>query len=820
MEPKNLKNITQDIGSIDLKSYLLKIISYWKLFLFSSIIALAFAKYKNMMNTSNYKIDTQITIKKNSGSALSSSTNISFNWGGASDIVESVKAQFKSRTHNEKVVSELQFYTNYLEKEKILFKYRFNDIYGYTPFKINVENAYQIQGKKIELVFLEDNKVQLTLRLAPEEKSCNSYNYNNHTSKKINLTESGYQQIFNISQKILTPFCDFSINILNRPILNKIYYISFSSFNQTVAKYRGIRITSLAKGTSLLNISLAGRNKKRLIEYLNKTVEILGIEEKNEKIRYAINTKKFIDSLFSIEEITLNKTESQLVKFKTSNSVKLSGKSKTAYQDILILESENKLLQENTDLLLRLKNNTLTNDLDIKNIPLFEIKNPGLQTSLTELINYLILKEKLLSNSVYPTHPEFIELENKINLSKAAIKSKIEALIVYNSEKSKRIARNKSDISRSVKDLPLKEYQLLQLEKSYALSENNYNLLKQKSYDAGAAIAANSSSIKTIDNAKDIGQGPLATKKSFNYLSAILLAIILPLIFITIIEVLDDNIYTVDQIEKIYSIPVLGIIGKNKKESNLVLLNDPKSSTAESYRAIRSNIPYLFNKDIANQKNKTILCTSSVGGEGKTVTSMNIASSYALSGKKTILLGFDLRKPKIHKDFTLSSNDGIVEYLIGKNTLTEVIQKTKVPNLDIMLTGTIPPNPSELILGDSTRDMISKLKEMYDYVIIDTPPIGLVSDGLDLMKYSDANIYVTRQAYTKKGMMRMVDQKYVNDEIKNIAFVLNDFVQSSKHGYRYGYGYGYGYGSYGYHSDDEIPLSTKIKNLFNKNKTS
>lgn len=814
MKSKNIKNITQDIGSIDLRSYLLKIVSYWKLFLFSILIAFAFAKYKNMMNTNNYKIDTQITINDNDNSALSSSTSISFNWGGASDMVESVKAQFKSRTHNEKVVQKLQFYTNYQEKEKILFKYKYNDIYGYTPFKIEVNNGFQLQGGKIKLNFLSDQEVKLTLELKPEQKTLNTYNYNTHTSKKINLEQSGYDKTFRVSETIKTPFCEFDIKTIKPTQRDKTYYISFSSFDGTVAKYQNLKISSLAKGTSLLNLTLEGGNKKRLIDYINKTVEVLGVEEKKEKIAYAVSTKKFIDSLFYIENKRLTTIEDQLIRFKTNNSIQLSSEGKVAYSDILALQTEQKNIKDNTEILLKLKNNTISNDIDIKNIPLVDIHNPGLQTSLAELINYLILKDKLLSNSVYPTHPDFIELGNKISIAKQNIRSRIDALILYNIEKSKKIKKNVREIKYSIKDLPLKEYQLLQLEKSYALSESNHNLLKQRSYDAGAAIAANSSSIKVIDKAKDIGQKPIASKSSFNYVAAILLAIILPLIFITIIEVLNDSIYTVDEIKRNYNIPVLGIIGKNRNKSNLVLLNDPKSSTAESYRAIRSSISYLFDQKTANHKNKTILCTSSVGGEGKTLTSMNIASSYALSGKKTILLGFDLRKPKIHKDFVLPHNLGIVEYLVGQNTLKEVTQSTIVPNLDILLTGTIPPNPSELILSDATKNMIIELKTNYDYVIIDTPPVGLVSDGFDLMEYADATIYITRQAYTKKGMIRMIDLKYSNNEVKNIAFVLNDFVQSS----RYGYGYGYGYGSYGYHSDEKESLSQKIKNIFTKNK--
>jgi len=821
MDSKNIKNITSEFGSIDIKSFLLKVLSYWKLFIVSILVALAIAKYKNMMGTQKYSINTLITINEDSNPMLSSNTNISFNWGGASDMVESVKAKIKSRTHNEKVVEKLEFYINYLEKKEILFKTKFKDIYGYTPFIINVNatKGDQIQNNKIELLFLTSNKVQITLDLGKEKRNFSTYNYFTHSSNHLTLDNSYYQAIFDLNKTIKTPFCEFDLHLISKPILNKTYYISFSSFNGTVAHYKSIKVKSAVTGTSLLKLSMDGGNKKRLIKYLNETISVLKEEERSAKINYAVKTKTFIDSLFNIETRKLSNIEEQLVKFKTDNSVKLSNEGTRAYNDIFESENLEQELKENVQLLLRFKNNTLENDLDIKNIPLTEIKDLGLQTAMSELINLLILKDKLSNNHIYPSHPDFIELNSKIDFSKNNIKNRINSLIVFNSEKSKKIRNHIQEIKSSIKNLPLKEHQLIQLEKEYALSESNYNILKQKSYDAGAAIAANSSSIKTIDNAKDIGQGPLATKSSFNYVVAVLLGIILPLIFITFIEALNDRVYTVQQLENVYTIPVLGVVGKNQSKENLVLVDTPNSSISESFRSIRSNIPYLFKKDNISENNKTILCTSSIGGEGKTFVSMNIASSYALSGKKTILLGFDLRKPKIHREFNLENKDvGLVNYIIGDLNLNEVIQPTEIPNLDIILTGTIPPNPSELILSSATKELFTELKKVYDYIIIDTPPVGLVSDALDLMEYSDANIYVTRQSYSKRGMMKMIDQKYKNGEVENIAFILNDFEQSTRYGYDYGYGYGYG--SYGYHSDEKSTTRESITNFFGNKKTS
>jgi len=215
-----------------------------------------------------------------------------------------------------------------------------------------------------------------------------------------------------------------------------------------------------------------------------------------------------------------------------------------------------------------------------------------------------------------------------------------------------------------------------------------------------------------------------------------------------------------------------------------------------------------------NVKNKTILVTSSVSGEGKTFVSINMATVFALGGKKTILVGFDLRKPKIFGDFELSNDIGVVNYLISEESENNIIQKTQIPNLDIITSGPIPPNPSELILGDATEELMRSLKEKYEYIIMDTPPIGIVSDAIELLKYTDTTIYVVRQNYSQKGMLKMINEKYEKKEVKNISIVLNDFNIKSKYGYEYGYGYGYGrgYGKYskGYHEEDRKSFFSKF----------
>ena len=353
----------------------------------------------------------------------------------------------------------------------------------------------------------------------------------------------------------------------------------------------------------------------------------------------------------------------------------------------------------------------------------------------------------------------------------------------------------------------------MNFQRKYNITEANYNYLKQKSYEAGTAIAANVSDIKVLDKAKDIGQAPIYPKGSFNYLVALMLGTVLPLLFIVIKEILDNKISSVEEIEKMYKIPVLGVLGRNKTENRLAVFQNPNSTIAESFRALRSNIQFMFKRD---SKSKTIVITSSVSKEGKTMTAINMATVFALSGKKTVLVGFDLRKPKMHEDFGFDNKIGIVNYLIGEKSLEEVTRKSEIEYLDVITSGTVPPNPSEIILNDATNELFKILKEKYEYIIVDSPPVGLVADALELFNFSDAIIYLIRHNYSEKGMPKMIDDKYILGEVKNISYVLNDFKVKNSYGRGYGYGYGYGYGKYGsgYHSNEKQSFLSKLKKKF------
>ena len=356
----------------------------------------------------------------------------------------------------------------------------------------------------------------------------------------------------------------------------------------------------------------------------------------------------------------------------------------------------------------------------------------------------------------------------------------------------------------NIRQLPDDQQELIKIKRKYDLSDNIYSTFLQKRSEADIVKAANLSDIHFIDPAKDVGGGLIGPKTSVNYVLAVFLGITIPLVFIFILFLINNSIQKAEDVTGRTKIPLLGVVGVYKEKGELAVFEKPKSAMSESFRAIRSSLQFLYKKQKV-EGGKTLMITSSISGEGKTFCSINIATVFALSEKKTVIVGLDLRKPKLFEEFNLRNDVGVVNYLIKQKSLKEIVNHTQIPFLDVILSGPVPPNPSELIMGESMIDFIAELKKEYDYIILDTPPVGLVSDSLELGQYADVTLYIIRQNITKKEMIPLLNNRVKRGEMHNVSIILNGFENKAKYGSSYGYGYGYGYGEYsnGYHEEEK-----------------
>ena len=291
-----------DIQSFDIKEYVYKIISYWKLFLLTIFMALIIAKVVNTVSKKIYSLKTLITVTDEQNPLFSSSTNIAFNWGGPSDRVETIITILKSRTHNEKVVDKLNLKLDYFVEGR----FQKQDIYGRAPFKVEIDTLkYQLQNTEIKLKFLENQEVEISFEMDDEKNTLINYTLNK--TRNFVPDEEEFSQVFRLNQMIETPLFSFIVSKNNESVdlTNKEYFIKFNNFDNIVKKYQKLEVSTLKKGTSILELSFNGENKKKIEDFLNTTVNVLDEDQRAQKIKYALKTKEYIDTLFQVEANSL-----------------------------------------------------------------------------------------------------------------------------------------------------------------------------------------------------------------------------------------------------------------------------------------------------------------------------------------------------------------------------------------------------------------------------------------------------------------------------------------------------------------------------------
>lgn len=792
-------NFFETQNSFDFKGFLLKIISYWKWFLLSLVIAFTIAYNVNIRKEKVFGMESLIVVEDQNNPLFTSNTSLIFNWGGTSDKVQTIITTLKSRSHNEFVVDKLQYYIQYFKEGK----YFYQDAYGETPFVVAIDKTKgQLFGRLIKIKFISPTQYELSVDFE-ETSTATLMHYADLSVSEYNVREKAFKKVYQINESVALPFLNLKLLLQPDAINyeNSEYFIRFDDFNQVVAAYKGIDVSADAKALSVVRLQLEGSNKKRLVEYLNVTVDMLRKNELNRKNLFAINTISFIDSTLVQMEDQIKDAEGELKEFrKGKNIFELEeGGGGVLTEKLSGYDVEKDELGRKVSYLNLLKS-YLDKSTDYSKLPaptVAGIEDPNIISNVSKLIGLSTERSKMAysvkSKGMFSDFDremaaiKSVLLEN-IASSKAALN--IDLSIV---NKNIRLAEGQASL------LPEQKQEHLKITRKYNLKDKIYSTFLEKRSEAEIVKASNISDINFLDRAKDVGGGLRGPKTSVNYILALLFGFLIPLILVFIIALLDNNINGVEDIQKLTKIPVIGVVGKKSTENNLAVFEKPKSPLAESFRAIRSSLQFLYKKQ-QKQGAKILMITSSVSGEGKTFCSINLATVFALSEKKTVIVGLDLRKPRIFGDFNIDNITGVVNYLIGQKTVDDIIQPTHIPYLDVISSGPIPPNPSELLMGDAMAELIEELKLKYDYIILDTPPVGLVSDALELSRFCDATLYVTRQGFTKKGMLGVVNEKHKRGELHNISIVFNGYQNKPK----YGYGYGYGYGAYGegYHDEE------------------
>ena len=565
------------------------------------------------------------------------------------------------------------------------------------------------------------------------------------------------------------------------------FYFVINDFEKLARTYKNsLSIYPYSKESSVIDISLETSVPQKEIDFLNELTHqytIVSLEDKNQSTSQSLS---FIDEQLAKTFDTLQVIEKTLENFKSSSGFsQTSGMLDRSFDKISELESEKAVLLVNDKyyqaIQQYLEENRSLNELVAPSS--LGVQDVLLNSLISQLATLQIEKNTFLIEGS-AKNPYLKEIEGKINNTKATLQESLQNMIASNQLSLSQINRRIAVVEKEISALPKTERKYITIKRVYDLNENIYNLLLQKKVEAGITQASATVDNKVIEPAYLESVYPVKPNKLKNFLIAIIIGLILSSAFIFMKDLLNTKVKTKDDIKQLTDIPVIGTIHKNENDNFLVCSKNPKSATAESFRVLRSNLKFTNTSQGANS---VYLVTSSISGEGKTFCSINLATALAFSGKKTLFLDADMRKEEDLSDFKMEKGaKGLSNYLAKDATLDEIIQLSGIDNLQVIPSGPIPPNPSELLMTESMELLVDVLVSSFDYIVIDTPPVGLVTDAQILMKYSNTNLHIIRQGFTQKETVKQVEESKAQGLLTNIHIIYNDV--KGRLGY-YGYGY-------------------------------
>jgi tyrosine-protein kinase Etk/Wzc len=770
----------------DFKKIFDLVIRNYKLFIISVIIALGLAIFKNRTSVPIYEISSSILIKedsKQSSGGRGINDFLNSNLLGVNQNFQNELWVLKSSPVVEQTVKNLDLSVSYRRKQGFLYL----DAYKQVPFKVlYMGNHFQPLYVRFSIQFQSEDK--FLIKAEGENVWFHNYESNKFNNKSGNWV---FHQYGTFGKLIKTPDLEFVIQRDSTfgPIAkNTEYWFQFSDIASLVESYKGAFTYNIVdKKATVIEISLNTESVAKGIDLVNQLMDVYSSQNLERKNHIASITIDYIEKQLNDISDSLSQTEDNLQTFRSSNQLLNVTEQATG-----ISEQYMNLQNQRAELLTHKRYYDYVADYLSKNDDYSNMVVPStmgipdqmLNNLTSELIKAQAQRSNLIENK-QGRNPLVKKLDIQIENLKKTISENISAVRqttdITIDEMNKRIGRIESQISR----MPKTQRQLGGIERKYRLNDAIYNYLLEKRAEAKITKASNLPDDVIIEPASQVGSAPIAPNTKRNYAIALIFGLAIPFGFLMLRSALNTKIETQDNIERLTEIPVLGKIMHNNKKTNNVVFEYPTSAIAESYRALRTNLDFYL---IKGGHKKIILVTSCIEGEGKSFNALNVAMSYAQLGRKTILLDFDLRKPTPYFNKKEESSVGLSSFLIGQASFKDIIIQSPNEKLDYICSGPIPPNPVELLALEKAENLLESLKEHYDYIIIDTPPLAQVTDGFLLMEKADIKIIVVRYNYSKKSIFSIIMKDLKQKNIGNVCIVLNDNrIERDQYGYGYGY---------------------------------
>lgn len=769
--------ISDQSDEINLKRVLFLLVRKWYWLLLGLVLGIATAYFYVKYSPDKYQVDTSLLVTNESKGLDIENMFMENMVGSAAKVSLQNEVEFlHSYTLNHQAVENLNWQATWQKKNFIIW----NGLYLNEPFILNkLGGAPNPSGIYLQITPISEQEYQIEVdgEVSIDNKPV-----------KISFHEKAkYGEVFQ------NEYFKFTISPRENgaELTGDSYRFSFVDKNKLASSYIKRINTEYGKESEVIKLSMESTEPLRDIHYINELVRVylelkLDLQTQTQK-----RSLEFIDNQLSGISSDLNKAENTFTEFRSKNQIiDLSSQGNLIMEQLKDIEQEKSQLQMQLDYFKNLQRylGNIQNADQLVAPSVVGITDANLN-SLVLKLSELYSRRKILSFSARENNPTIILLNQEIGQIKDQLRE-ILVNLIDNTELSLRTLNERySRINNQLNNMPEQEQQLINIQRQYELTNEIYTFLMQRRAELEISLAGAVVDIQIIDPAQRERLVSLNKSSMIILLIGGFLGLLLPGLLILLVDFFDNSIHLQEDIEKLTPLTILGNVFHSSSKSELVVVERPTAPISESYRTIRTNLQYKFTS--ADQK--VIGLHSVQPSEGKTFNSVNLASILAMNDKKTLLLGADMRKPRLHNIFNIPNNEGLSTFLTGQTTVKKIVQKTSIDNLFILSSGPIPPNPAELLERPAFLDLLNELKKEFDYIVIDNAPVSRVTDGLITSKQSDLNLFVLRYGISKKDQLKFINDIAKQGIMKNPALIIND-VKINHIGYGYAYGYKYGYG--------------------------
>lgn len=791
-EPNNYLMEDEETSGFDYKTFLIKLLMYWPWIAGCVIAALVGAFFYLKTQTPLYTVSSSVLIKNESsksGNSGASLADLGFVTSSTQNFDNELEI-LRSRTLLKKVVTSLDLYIDYT----LPGSFRPTELYKQSPVKVWItpEEADRLGSAEVDLHFKENQLYEVTIT---------------HNAQEWKKVIERLPAVFSTPAGVFTFSADSLQPASHVP---ELIQAKITSPNRVAASFRGrLSVSSGNRSTTIAQLSITDSQVARGTDFLNKLVELYNEEGNNDKNEVAAKTAEFIDERINIINRELGTTESELASFKQrAGVVDIANDASQAAGEQANYERAYAENEVQLSLMNHLKNHILSTENQYEVIPAnIGLTNGDLNT-VVERYNEMLIERKRLLRTSHEDNPAVQSLNASIEVMRNSVMAAIQT-----AEKGLQINRQAlktqtRKFAGKVSDAPVQEKEYLSMSRQQEIQANLYLMLLQKREENNITLASTANNARVID--EPLAGGQVSPQSSQIYMLAMVLGLGFPVGILFLWGLLQFRIKTRADVERITRLPIIGDIPLTEKaKDNAIVIRENRNELMEEvFRSVRTNVQYML-----SEGQKVILFTSTTSGEGKSFSAGNLACSFAFMGKKVIIVGLDIRKPGLNKVFKLSHKGvGISQYLADPQhtDLLSLCQKSTISdNLYILPGGEIPPNPTELVARPALDQAISILREHFDYVILDTAPIGMVTDTQLIARVADLSVYVCRSNYTIKSEFKLVNTLKEEGKLPHPCVVINGidmdkretgsyygYGKYGKYGYgkKYGYGYGYGYG--------------------------